>query len=133
MAFNDVINYADKIKFWGFGQYSFKPIMSLLFLDDLGITSKVPELNTETLVTTYLADPYLDFRIIGVILINAFYGLLSITFYKKIKEGDEDGIIGFWIVAFCLLMGVFINFFNTMLVWLGLFFNRLLIKPSNNG
>lgn len=133
VVFNNVINYADNIKFLGLGQYTLKPIMSLLFLDNLGFTSNVPELNTENLVTTYMADPYLDFRIIGVILINALYGLLSITFYKKIKRGEEDGIVGFWIITFCLIMGVFINFFNTMLIWLGLIFNRLLIKPSNDG
>lgn len=133
VAFNNVINYADNVRFLGLGQYTLKPIISLLFLDNLGITSNVPELNTENLVTTYMSDPYLDFRIIGVILINALYGLMSITFYKKIKRGDEDGIVGFWIIVYCLVMGVFINFFNTMLIWLGIIFNRLLIKPSNNG
>ncbi|MEN6568922.1 MAG: O-antigen polymerase [Rikenellaceae bacterium] len=132
VAFNNVINYADNIKFLGLGQYTLKPIISILFLDNLGFTSNVPELNTENLVTTYIADPYLDFRFIGVILLNILYGFLSITFYKKIKSGDEDGIVGFWIIVFCLLMGVFINFFNTMMIWLGFLFNRLLIKPSIN-
>lgn len=131
-AFNKIINYADKISFWGFGQYTFKPLTSLLFLDNLGIVSNIPELDTENAVSTYMADPYLDFRYIGVILLNFIYGFLSITFYKRIKKGEEDAIVPFWIVSFCLIMGIFINFFNTMIIWLGFLFNRLLVKPSIN-
>ena len=94
--------------------------------------SNIPELDTENAVSTYMADPYLDFRYIGVILLNFIYGFLSITFYKRIKKGEEDAIVPFWIVSFCLIMGIFINFFNTMIIWLGFLFNRLLVKPSIN-
>ncbi len=127
---NDVISYADEIDFWGIGMYAFKPIVSLLFLEDLGLVTTIPKLNTEVEVATYLADPYLDFRYLGVIIINFSYGFISNLFYNKIKNREETGIVGFSIISFCLIMGMFINYFNTLFIWISLIFNRLLIKSS---
>jgi oligosaccharide repeat unit polymerase len=126
-SLNDMVVFKDQIGFYGFGMYTFRPLLSFFLLEKIGLISRLPKLDSEMNVGTYAADPYLDYGLIGVILLNAFYGFLASRYYKQYKENRPEAIIKFSIIMFCIIMGMFINYFNTMLIWLGFIFNKILI------
>lgn len=101
--------------------------LSFFLFEKIGVVQRIPELNSEVRVGTYLIDPYLDFGVIGVLVINSFYGYLSARYYNQFKENRPEAIIKFSIIIFCVFMGMFINYYNSMLIWLGFIFNKILI------
>lgn len=124
---NEMINFSDNIHYFGSGIYTFRPFTSLFLLEKTGIIQKIPELESEARVGTFLADPYLDFGFIGVFFLNAFYGFFALRYYRQYRDKYPEAIVKFSIIVFCLLMGMFINYFNSMLIWLGLLFNKFII------
>lgn len=129
---DDMVNFRDDIGYWGFGSYTFRPLFSLFFLEKFGVIKRIPQLDSESRVGTYLVDPYLDFGFIGVIILNSIYGYLASRYFYQLKDKHPEAIIKFSIIIFCIFMGVFVNFFNTMLVWMGLIFNKLLVGSVKN-
>ena len=127
-ALERMINYFEKSDFIGLGIYTLKPIHSLFFLEKAGLVNKPPELDSESLVGTYVADPYFDFGFFGVIFLNIFYGYLAVKYYFRMKNGDVNSVVKFSFVSFCLIMGMFVNFFNSMLFLLAIVFTNLLIS-----
>ncbi|KFF05222.1 O-antigen polymerase [Flavobacterium reichenbachii] len=122
-----MVNLSDKINYLGYGIYTFRPFLSFFLFEKIGVVQRIPELNSEVRVGTFLIDPYLDFGIIGVFIINSFYGYLSARYYNQFKENRPEAIIKFSIIIFCVFMGMFINYYNSMLIWLGFIFNKMLI------
>lgn len=129
-ALERMINYFENSDFIGLGIYTLKPIHSLFFLEKAGLISKPPELDSESLVGTYVADPYLDFGFFGVIFLNIFYGYLAVKYYYRMRDRDINSVIKFSFVSFCLIMGMFVNFFNSMLFLLTIVFTNLLITDK---
>ena len=124
---NEMVNFSDKIHYFGNGIYTFRPLTSLLFLEKAGVIQRIPELDSETRVGTFLADPYLDFGLLGVMFLNAFYGFIALRYYRQYKDKYPEATVKISIIVFCILMGMFVNFFNSMLIWLGLLFNKFII------
>ncbi len=125
-ALDKIIETKNNLGFYGYGMYTFRPLISLLLLEKFGIINRIPDLDSEVLVSTYASDPYLDFGIIGVVMINFIYGLIAYNSFRDYENKSPVAIIVWSIIIFCCIMGMFINYFNTMLIWLGLFFNKLL-------
>lgn len=126
VAFNTIVDKADFLDYYGLGIYTFRPLLSSFFLEKAGIINRLPELDSEVLVTTYAADPYLDFGLIGVVIMNFFYGSLALGCYENFVRRRAVSIISWAIVLFCCVMGMFINYYNTMLICLGFIFNQLM-------
>ncbi len=126
-ALNKMVIFSDYINYHGFGSYTFRPLLSFFLLEKTGVIERIPDLNSEVNVGTYAIDPYLDFGFLGVIMINALYGFLALRYYKQYKKSYPEAVIKFSIIVFCILMGMFINYFNTMLIWLGILFNKILL------
>jgi len=124
---DEMVNYKDAINYFGYGTYTFRPFTSFFFLEKIGIIQRIPELDSERRVGTFLIDPYLDYGFLGVFILNSFYGYLASRYYHQFKERHPEAIVKFTIIIFCLLMGMFVNYFNTMLIWLGFILNKLLI------
>jgi oligosaccharide repeat unit polymerase len=129
---NEMIDFSDKIHYFGSGIYTLRPFTSLFLLEKIGVIQRVTELDSEKRVGTFLADPYLDFGYLGVLLLNSLYGFLALRYYRQYRDKYPEAIIKFSIIVFCLLMGVFVNYFNSMLIWLGILLNKLLIGGINS-
>ncbi|MDM1373364.1 O-antigen polymerase [Myroides marinus] len=135
-ALEKMVDFFETSDFVGFGLYTFKPLHSFFFLEKGGIVSKPPELEAEIKVGTYVVDPYLDFGLGGVIILNLFYGFLASRYYFLMKEGSLSATIKFSFVSFCMIMGMFVNFFNTVtflfvLVFSDMIFGNLMFKKGN--
>lgn len=132
---NEMVNFSDKIHYLGSGIYTFRPFTSIFLLEKTGVIKRIPELDSESNVGTFLADPYLDFGFLGVLFLNAFYGFIALRYYRQFKDKYPEAIVKFSIIVFCILMGMFVNYFNSMLIWLGILFNKFIIggmvKKSN--
>ncbi|MDA6068803.1 oligosaccharide repeat unit polymerase [Flavobacterium sp. AC] len=126
-ALNEAVNYGDRINYLGKGMYTFRPLTSLLLLEKTGVIKRDDNLDTENLVATYAIDPYLDFWFFGVVFLNVFYGFILSRYFAQFRNNYNEAIVKFSIVFFCIIMAMFVNYFNTMLVWLGLVFNKILI------
>lgn len=125
-ALNEIVNARDAMDYYGMGIYTFRPLLSFFLLEKMGVVNRIPELDSEILVTTYAADPYLDFGLLGVILLNFIYGSFALGCYNNFKNRNDVAVVSWSIVIFCCIMTMFINYFNTMLIWLGLIFNQIL-------
>jgi oligosaccharide repeat unit polymerase len=125
---DEMVNFSDKIGYLGFGTYTFRPLTSLFLMEKLNFIQRIPELDSERRVGTFLIDPYLDFGLIGVFVVISLYGYLASRYFSQFKEKYPEAIIKFSIILFCILMGMFVNYFNTMFIWLGLLFNKILIS-----
>ncbi|MDQ6529600.1 O-antigen polymerase [Flavobacterium sp. LHD-85] len=124
---DDMVNYSDRIAFLGYGMYTFRPFTSFFLLEKTGFIIRIPELNSEQRVGTFLIDPYLDFGLVGVFILNGLYGYLAVRYYNQFRKRYPEAIVKFTIIVFCILMGMFVNYFNSMLIWLGLIINKILV------
>jgi oligosaccharide repeat unit polymerase len=129
---DEMVNFSDKIGYLGFGIYTFRPLISLFLMEKLNVIQRITELDSERRVGTFLIDPYLDYGLIGVFVITSFYGYLASRYFSQFKEKYPEAIIKFSIILFCILMGMFVNYFNTMFIWLGLLFNKILMSGLQN-
>lgn len=102
-ALDHVIHNRDEINFYGLGMYTFRPLLSLLFLEKFGVIERIPELDSEILIATYAADPYLDFGFLGVIFLNFLYGCIAVDAYKNYQERKVGYCIVLSIVFFVVL------------------------------
>jgi oligosaccharide repeat unit polymerase len=125
---NKFVNQKDSLSYYGYGMYTFKPIISLLFLNRLKIVDYETNFNIPDALPTFVVDAYLDYGIIGSIFINFFYGVLSTVFFLYYYLKKPLYIVNFSIIVFCLAMSSFFNYFNTFFVWMAIFFNTLILK-----
>lgn len=126
------VKTADDANYLGLGVYTFKPVFTLLGLSKFDSFDINKDLDSFSALGTYAIEPYLDFGLIGVIFINLFYGIFVSYTYKRYREGKERWIVPWGVMAFCLVMAAFTNFFNTFFVWFVLTLNFLILAPSNN-
>ncbi|BAV10204.1 oligosaccharide repeat unit polymerase [Filimonas lacunae] len=126
-ALDNMVIYKDNNNYTGYGIYTFRPLLSLFLLEKTGVIEKKEELDSEKNVGTYVIDPYLDYGLLGTVILNALYAFLSVRYYKQYKGKYSEGVVKFGIIMFCLIMGMFVNYFNTMLIWMGFVFNKFII------
>ena len=113
--------------FFGLGIFTLRPLSSILFLDRMGIVD-YKQYNVTAQISSYAIDPYLDFGLLGVILLNFIYGFVCKLTFMNFNEGNTLYIIPWAILIFCLIMTPFLNYFNTFIIWFAIFFNRLILK-----
>lgn len=123
---DEMVNFSNKIGYLGYGTYTFRPITSLFFMEKLNIIQRIHELDSERRVGTFLIDPYLDYGLMGVFIIISLYGYLASRYFNQYREKYPEAIIKFSIILFCILMGMFVNYFNTIFIWFGFLFNKML-------
>ncbi len=113
--------------FFGMGIFTFRPISSVLFLDRMGVVNyKQYDITKD--IAGYAIDPYLDFGLLGVIILNFLYGFICRLTFINFNQGNTLYIIPWAILIFCLIMTPFMNYFNTFIIWFSIFFNRLILK-----
>ena len=88
-----------------------------------------PNLNSFASLGTYAIDPYLDFGIIGIIVMNLFYGVITSLSYRKYLQRNERWILPYCLLFFCTIMAAFTNYFNTFFIWFVIIINFLLVNP----
>jgi oligosaccharide repeat unit polymerase len=113
--------------FFGMGIFTLRPLSSVLFLDRMGIVD-YKQYNVTTNIAGYAIDPYLDFGLLGVILLNFLYGFICRLTFINFNQGNTLYIIPWALLIFCLIMAPFMNYFNTFIIWFAIFFNRLILK-----
>lgn len=113
----------------GFGIYTFKPIISFLLLDRMGLVYYDPDYDGFMRLGTYVLDPFLDFSFPGVFLINFLLGFLCMNTYRSFTEKvNTQSIINWSVLSFCIIMSAFTNFYDTFFIWFAL----LLSIPLTN-
>ena len=124
---NDVIQQKEVLNYSSNGRNSLKPIVKLLNISEP--LDNVAEFQTQQNLSTYIADPYLDFGYAGVVVLNCLYGMIAVMLFERYeKKNCPEYIISWGVVVFCILMGCFFNAFNTMLVWVIYICNKILLK-----
>jgi oligosaccharide repeat unit polymerase len=126
-AMDKFVHMKKQEDFFGMGIFTFRPVSSLLFLDRMGVVD-YKQYNTTTNIAGYTIDPYLDFGLLGVILLNFLYGFICRLTFINFSEGNTLYIIPWAMLVFCLIMAPFMNYFNTFIIWFAIFFNRLILK-----
>lgn len=122
---NDVIKKKEELGYASYGKNAIKPIVKLLKMENTSIA----EFQTQQNLSTYMADPYIDFGIWGVVVFNLLYAFTATCLFRKYKEGIYDEYIISWgLIVFCMFMTCFFNAFNTMLVWIVYVCNKILLK-----
>lgn len=131
-ALEDMREYTDYQNFLGLGIYTLKPFTSLLFLEKTGTIKVDPRLDSITRVGTFVIDPYMDFGLIGVVILSSFYGFLTNRYYYQYLDNFRDAPIKYAVMIQFLVMAVFINYMNTFFVWTVFFINKLVIGGLNS-
>jgi len=126
-AMEKFVQMKKKEDFFGMGIFTFRPVISILFLDRMGIVD-YKQYNITTNIASYAIDPYLDFGLLGVIILNFLYGFICRLTFINFNEGNTLYIIPWAMLIFCLIMSPFMNYFNTFIIWFAIFFNRLILK-----
>ena len=130
-TFDSFINNAKEENYLAFGAYMFRPIYSLLFLNKLDFFAINEKYDSLLSLGTYAIEPYLDFGIVGVIVLNLIYGFVAGRSYKMYKLKKCKYIIPWGIMAYCIIMSSFTNYYNTLFVWLIFFFNYLIMSSKS--
>lgn len=131
-TFQDFVNRSEKENYVSYGVYTFKPLTTITLINRLGGAEINPDFDSEKSLATYAIEPYLDFRLFGIILCNLFYGFLLGYFYKIYKRKNLYAIIPYTVLFYCTLMSPFTNFFNMFFIWMILFLNAALIPTTSN-
>ncbi len=133
-TFNKTISLADANGYYGYGIYTFKPLISLLFIDRIGLVSYPDQYNTFSSLATFMAEPYLDFGWLGTIFINLIYGWVCGVIYNSYEQRKGPlASINWSIISFCLIMLPFANYFNNFLVWFFLIIINLFAENEDIG
>lgn len=131
-TFKRFVKESDEQYYRGYGVYTLRPIYTITFLNRIKGFDINPEFDSFSALGTYAIEPYLDFGICGVIVLNFLYGFVFAFAYKKYERKNYRWIVPWAIFAFCVLMAAFTNFFNTFFVWFILIFNFLILPPTIN-
>jgi oligosaccharide repeat unit polymerase len=124
---NKIINQAEHDEYVSYGAYSLRPLITVIPVDKNAIYP--PLYSSYTQLGTYVTDPFLDFRWVGVVLFNLLYGYLSMNSFKNyLARKGEYYIVEWSLFIFCIFMCSFTNFFHMFFVVFFFIINRLAIK-----
>lgn len=124
---NQIVHESQRDEYISYGVYTARPVITLLPLDKAVIYPL--QYSSYTRLGTYLVDPFLDFRWIGVIGLNFLYGLFSMNSFKNYAAKKGEYYIVEWsLFIFCIFMCAFTNFFHMFFVAFFFIVNRIAIK-----
>jgi len=133
---NTLNEFIEKTKNYDYGKNVSKPLIKLFFLDKVEVFDYDPEFDSFKELATIVAEPYLDFGVLGVIFFAFFYGIIAKISYIKYHYGETmSSIINYATIIFCIFMGVFTNFFNIFFIWFIFIVSNVVFKTlyySNN-
>ena len=132
---DNLINSTTKNFHYTLGSFSFRPLISISFLDRFGLIVYDPEYDGFKKLGTYVFESYSDFNIIGVVVFNFIFGFLSMNAFLMYKNKKNPGAIVFYsIIIYCIIMSSFTNFYFSFFIWISLIFNYFLLnlKPKIN-
>lgn len=116
---NDIVSTVEHLDEYGYGKYLFKPVLEISNADFAFDLKYDPRQDSFTRLGTVVADPYLDFGVIGVSFFAFFYGITSAFLYRMFVSYSNLGISVLWSInSFVLLMSVFTNFYNLLFTWI---------------
>ncbi|HDM8227003.1 TPA: oligosaccharide repeat unit polymerase [Vibrio campbellii] len=123
---NDIISKSDTL---GLGMYLFQPIIKIFKYDQAFDLNYPNELDSFVRLGTIIADPYLDFNILGVVFFGFIYGLINTFIYVKFNSFPSLKYTLLWsLVSFVMLMSVFTNFYNVLFTWIVFFISISIVK-----
>lgn len=124
---NGIVSDALRDDYVSYGLYSARPVLTIIPVDKNAIYP--PLYSSYTKLGTYLVDPFLDFRWIGVIGLNFIYGLFAMNSFKNyLAKNGEYYIVEWSLFIFCIFMCAFTNFFHMFFVAFFFIINRIAIK-----
>lgn len=130
-TFKNFVEESDAQDYRGYGVYTFRPIFTITLLNKLGFDID-SRFDSFAALGTYAIEPYLDFGLCGVIFLNIVYGFVFAFAYRKYEEKRYRWIIPWSLLAYCVIMAAFTNFFNTFFVWFMLIINFIVLPPLSN-
>jgi len=105
------------------GLYTFKAIVEIFRADLAFDIYYPPNLDGFSALATVIADPYLDFGLVGVVVFSYVYGVLVANAYRLYQKENNLGYSLLWSISvFLMVMSVFTNFFNTLFIWICFFY-----------
>jgi len=115
------------------GKYLFQAYIKIFHYNDAFNIQYSENLDSYTLLGTIIADLYLDFGIIGVVILSFTYGLLANYSYQSyINSKSLSSILLVSVVFYSLFMSPFTNYFNQLFILICfLFALSFRIKYSN--
>ena len=131
-TFKQLAENSDKEDYRAFGAYTLRPFYSITFLNKFSIFDIQAEFDSLSRLGTYAIDPYLDFGICGIVILNFFYGFFSGYSYKNYRKKDYRWIMPWCAMVYCILMSAFTNYFNTLFIWLIIVFNFIVTSTHRN-
>ena len=133
VTLNDMITKVDSQEL-GYGKYSLQSFIKVLKYDQAYNIEYAVQLDSFTRLGTIIADPYLDFGLVGVTLLAMLYGIINTVFFLKAKHSDSIRYTFFWaVICFIMIMSVFTNFYNVLFSWLiFLFIYFITLKAKTN-
>ncbi len=133
VTLNDMITKVDSQEF-GYGKYSLQSFIKVLKYDQAYNIEYAVQLDSFARLGTIIADPYLDFGLVGVTLLAILYGIINTVFFLKAKHSDSIRYTFFWaVLCFIMIMSVFTNFYNVLFSWLiFLFIYFITLKAKTN-
>jgi len=124
---NGIVSDALRDNYVSYGLYSARQVLTIIPVDKNAIYP--PLYSSYTKLGTYLVDPFLDFRWIGVIGLNFMYGLFAMNSFKNyLAKNGEYYIVEWSLFIFCIFMCAFTNFFHMFFVAFFFIINRIAIK-----
>ena len=106
------------------GLYTFKAIIEIFRADLAFDIYYPPNLDGFSALATVIADPFLDFGLIGAVLFSYVYGVLTSNAYRLYQKENNLGYSLLWAISvFLMVMSVFTNFFNTLFIWICIFYS----------
>lgn len=115
-----------------FGAYTVRPLLDISQINNVLGTGIPDSRDTFKMLGTIIADPYLDFGILGVIVFGFLYGVFGTCAFLAYMARDAVAHALMWSVfAYVMVMAVFTNFFNVFFIWLCIGLSWvLLIQPG---
>jgi oligosaccharide repeat unit polymerase len=122
---NEFVNNAGEMHY---GINMFRPVIEIFKIDQAFNIYYDPKLNSFSLLATIVADPFLDFGLLGVIFLPFFYGIFISKVYLNYQVSKNLGhSLGWSICVYVMVMSVFTNFFNVLFIWICLLYSLLFI------
>ncbi|MGI9896042.1 O-antigen polymerase [Vibrio natriegens] len=127
---NDIISQSDSL---GFGKYFFQSLIKIFKFDQVFSINYPVHLDSFSRLGTIVADPYLDFDVLGVMIFAFAYGVINTVLYLKYNYTNGLMYTLLWSLAlFVMLMSVFTNFYNLLFTWIVAFMSIFIIKNKAN-
>ncbi|WP_231427186.1 O-antigen polymerase [Pedobacter sp. Leaf250] len=124
---NLIVHESQRDGYISYGVYTARPLITLLPINKAAIYPL--QYSSYTRLGTYLVDPFLDFRWVGVICMNFLYGLFAMNSFKNyVSKNGEYYIVEWSLFIFCIFMCAFTNFFHMFFVAFFFIVNRIAIK-----